>query len=153
MQVKLKTFGAVLILTLIVGIAAGAFAITRGPWAQTPALAQAPPAMLQAPVLPVQMPLSTGTFAKVAEVIKPAVININTVSRGVAGGRTPFEDFFGEALRALRHLRRARRGLPSGRRAGPYAVCRFRLLARCRRENAGATFVTTIRGCSGQARA
>jgi serine protease Do len=97
MQVKLKTFGVVLILTLIVGIAAGAFAITRGPWAQTPALAQAPPAMLQAPVLPVQMPLSTGTFAKVAEVIKPAVININTVSRsGVAGGRTPFEDFFGE---------------------------------------------------------
>jgi serine protease Do len=96
MQVKLKTFGVVLILTLIVGIAAGAFAITRGPWAQTPALAQAPPAMLQAPVLPVQMPLSTGTFAKVAEVIKPAVININTLSRSVAGGRTPFEDFFGE---------------------------------------------------------
>jgi serine protease Do len=47
------------------------------------------------------MPLNTGTFAKVAEVIKPAVININTVTRGGgpgAGpqGRTPFEEFFGE---------------------------------------------------------
>ena len=52
--------------------------------------------MLQAPILPVQMPLTTGTFAKVAEAIKPAVININTVSRGGGGGRTPFEEFFGE---------------------------------------------------------
>jgi serine protease Do len=53
------------------------------------------------PILPVQMPLTTGTFAKVAEAIKPAVININTVTRsagggGAPGGRTPFEEFFGE---------------------------------------------------------
>src|SRR5207237_9163260 len=48
---------------------------------------------------PVQMPLNTGTFAGVAEIIKPAVININTVSKGGplgGGGRTPFEEFFGE---------------------------------------------------------
>ena len=31
-----------------------------------------------------------------AEAIKPAVININTVSQGGGGGRTPFEEFFGE---------------------------------------------------------
>jgi serine protease Do len=98
MQVKLKTFGVALILALIVGIAAGAFATARGPWAQPPALPPTLPSMVQAPILPVQMPLTTGTFAKVAEAIKPAVININTVSRGGAGigGRTPFEEFFGE---------------------------------------------------------
>ena len=51
--------------------------------------------MVQAPILPVQMPLTTGTFAKVAELIKPTVININTISR-TGGGRTPFEEYFGE---------------------------------------------------------
>jgi len=96
MQVKRRTFGGALSLALIVGITVGAFATTRGPWAQAP-LAQLPPPMLQAPIIPVQMPLTTGTFAKVAETIKPAVININTLSRGGAGGgRTPFEEFFGE---------------------------------------------------------
>src|SRR3989442_9831872 len=35
--------------------------------------------------------------AAVAEAIKPAVININTLSRGAGlQGRTPFEEFFGE---------------------------------------------------------
>jgi serine protease Do len=98
MQVTRRTFGVSLILALSVGLAAGAFATTRGPWAQAPPLSQAPLPMLQAPILPVQMPLTTGTFAKVAEAIKPAVININTISRGGAGmgGRTPFEEFFGE---------------------------------------------------------
>src|SRR5919198_3604588 len=46
------------------------------------------------------MPIAgTNTFAKVAGAIKPAVININTVSKGMTGfggGRTPFEEFFGE---------------------------------------------------------
>ena len=95
MRLKGKTFGGALVVALVVGIAVGALAATRGPWRPAPVLAQAPPA-LQAPILPVQMPLTTGTFAKVAEAIKPAVININTVSRGGAGGRTPFEEFFGE---------------------------------------------------------
>jgi serine protease Do len=95
MQLKGKTFGGALVVALVVGIAVGALAATRGPWRPAPLLAQAPPA-LQAPILPVQLPLTTGTFAKVAEAIKPAVININTVSRGAGGGRTPFEEFFGE---------------------------------------------------------
>src|SRR5207245_5347755 len=49
------------------------------------------------PVVPVQMPPQGGTFASVADAIKPAVININTVSRGAGPqGRTPFEEYFGE---------------------------------------------------------
>jgi len=83
MQLKSKTFGGALVVALVVGIAVGALAATRGPWRPAPLLAQAPPALL-APILPVQMPLTTGTFAKVAEAIKPAVVNINTVSRAVA---------------------------------------------------------------------
>ncbi len=96
MLVKGRTFAVGLTLALIGGAAVGALATTRGPGARAP-LAQATPSTLEAPVIPVQMPLTTGTFAKVAEVIKPAVININTVSRGGTGpGRTPFEEFFGE---------------------------------------------------------
>jgi serine protease Do len=68
----------------------GGFAASRSAGQQ-----EAPPAPSQVPVLPVQMPLTTNTFAKVAETIKPAVININTLSRG-GMGRTPFEEFFGE---------------------------------------------------------
>ena len=94
MQIKRRTFSGALILALITGIAVGAFATSRGRLVRAP-IAPLPP-MVQAPIIPVQMPLTTGTFAKVAEVIKPAVININTLSRGGAGGRTPFEEFFGE---------------------------------------------------------
>jgi serine protease Do len=68
----------------------GGFAASRSAGQQV-----APPPSSPVPVLPVQMPLTTNTFAKVAEAIKPAVININTVSRGGLG-RTPFEEFFGE---------------------------------------------------------
>src|SRR2546429_8083584 len=45
------------------------------------------------------MPLNTGSLAGVAEVIKPAVINIHAVAKGgglCSGVRTPFEEFFGE---------------------------------------------------------
>jgi serine protease Do len=95
MQVTSKSFGGALVVAMIVGIAVGAFAAARGPWGQAPMLVQAPASTVQAPILPVQMPLTTGTFAKVAEAIKPAVININTVSRG-GGGRSQIEEFFGE---------------------------------------------------------
>jgi serine protease Do len=96
MQVTGKTFGGALLVALLAGITLGGFATTRGPWRPAPSLAQAPLATLQAPILPVQMPLTTATFARVAEAIKPAVLNINTVSRSGGGGRTPFEEFFGE---------------------------------------------------------
>jgi serine protease Do len=50
---------------------------------------------LQAPVIPAALPVPSGSFAQVAETVAPAVVNINTVSRG-ATGRTPIEEFFGE---------------------------------------------------------
>ncbi|HEU4370514.1 MAG TPA: Do family serine endopeptidase [Methylomirabilota bacterium] len=94
MQVKGRTFGGALVVALILGVLIGGFA-TGGAWGRTPLMAQTAPSTLSAPILPVQMPLTTGTFAKVAEAIKPAVININTLSRG-GGGRSQVEEFFGE---------------------------------------------------------
>ena len=93
MQLKRRTFAVAVAAALVLGAALGAVAARPG--------TTVPPTVatlgtVQAPILPVQMPLPTGTFAKVAEVIKPAVININTVSKGGPLGRTPFEEFFGE---------------------------------------------------------
>jgi len=97
MQLKRRTFLATQLIALVVGILAGAAVTSHSAWGRQPLVAQAP-SLPQAPIIPVQMPLNTGTFAKVAEAIKPAVININTVSKagGGPGGRTPFEEFFGE---------------------------------------------------------
>src|SRR4029077_20793457 len=96
MQLKRRTFLAAQLVALVVGIVAGAAVTSHSAWGRQPLLAQAP-SFPQAPIIPVQMPLATGSFAKVAGVIKPAVININTVSKGGgAGGRTPCEEFFGE---------------------------------------------------------
>jgi len=97
MQLKRRTFLAAQLVALVVGIVAGAAVTSHSAWGRQPVLAQQAPSLPQAPIIPVQMPLTTGSFAKVAEAIKPAVININTVSKGGGpGGRTPFEEFFGE---------------------------------------------------------
>ena len=94
-QLKRRTLFGVLALVLVAGVALGAFTATRAELGRPPLVAQAPVSPL--PILPVQMPPQGGTFASVAESIKPAVININTVSRGAGlQGRTPFEEFFGE---------------------------------------------------------
>jgi serine protease Do len=96
MQLTRKSFVVIVVLVLLLGAGLGALATGR---AAELVRGRAPAVpFVEAPILPVQMPLTTGTFAKVAETIKPAVININTVSRGVGGlpGRTPFEEFFGE---------------------------------------------------------
>jgi serine protease Do len=45
-------------------------------------------------VAPVQMPLGAGTFARLAERIKPAVINVNTERKGPR--RSPLDELFGE---------------------------------------------------------
>ncbi len=94
-QVKARTFVAGLMVALLIGAGLGSYTTSRAELRRAVPLVGTP----EAPILPVQMPLTTGTFAKVAEAIKPAVININTVSRGGGGGpqgRTPFEEFFGE---------------------------------------------------------
>ena len=94
MQVRRRTFVGAVMIALVAGAALGAWTTGRAEPRRAPGLAQAP---IQAPILPVQMPLPSGSFAAVADAIKPAVININTVSRGAgAQGRTPFEEFFGE---------------------------------------------------------
>ena len=95
MQLRRRTLFGALGLALVLGVAVGSYTTGRAELRGAPLFAQSPP--IQAPILPVQMPVATGTFAKVAEAIKPAVININTVSRGTGlQGRTPFEEFFGE---------------------------------------------------------
>src|SRR5574341_985548 len=91
MQVRRRTFVSALALALIAGVVLGAYPKGRA------GLEPAPSPVVQAPILPVQMPLPSGSFAAVAEAIKPAVINITTLSRGGGlQGRTPFEEFFGE---------------------------------------------------------
>src|SRR6267142_3423668 len=94
-QLKQRTFLGALAIALAVGVALGAFSASRADLRRPPLVAQAPVSPI--PVLPVQMPPQGGTFASIADAIKPAVININTVSR-TAGpqGRTPFEEYFGE---------------------------------------------------------
>jgi serine protease Do len=93
MHVTVRTFGGALVAALVAGMVLGGV-VAGGTGARAP-LAQTAASTLQAPILPVQMPLTTGTFSKVADAIKPAVININTVSRGGAG-RSQIEEFFGE---------------------------------------------------------
>src|SRR5512138_28610 len=96
MRLKRRNFFGALVLALAVGVALGAFSATRAELRRPRQTSQAPVSPI--PVLPVQMPPQGGTFASIADTIKPAVININTVSRAGGGpqGRTPFEEFFGE---------------------------------------------------------
>ena len=67
-------------------------------------------------VVPVQMRLDSGTFAKLADAVKPAVINVNTERRGA--GRSSLEEFYGEEFykRFFGDVpeRMPRRGLGSG---------------------------------------
>ncbi len=91
-QVRGRTFVVGLAVAFVIGSGLGLFTGGRPEWGRP---SQAAP-LVEAPILPVQLPLNTGTFAKVAEVVKPAVLNINTVSRGGLAGRTPFEEYFGE---------------------------------------------------------
>jgi serine protease Do len=94
-QLKRRNFFGALVIALVAGAALGAFSASRAELRRPPLVAQAPVSPI--PVLPVQMPPQGGTFASVADAIKPAVININTVSKGPGlQGRTPFEEFFGE---------------------------------------------------------
>ena len=94
-QLKRRNFFGALVIALVAGVALGAFSASRAELRRPPLVEQAPVSPI--PVLPVQMPPQGGTFASVADAIKPAVININTVSKGPGlQGRTPFEEFFGE---------------------------------------------------------
>jgi len=93
-QLERRTFVVALVVAVVAGGALGAFTATRAELRRSPAVAQTPVAPL--PIVPVQMPPQGGTFAAIADAIKPAVININTFARGGLQGRTPFEEFWGE---------------------------------------------------------
>ena len=95
MQLKRRNFFGALVLAVVAGVALGAFSASRAELRRASQLAQAPVSPI--PVLPVQMPPQGGSFAAIADAIKPAVININTFSRGTGPqGRNPLEEFFGE---------------------------------------------------------
>ena len=95
MQLRRRTFFAAVVIALALGAALGVYSGTRAELRRPLLEAQAP--VTPIPVLPVQMPPQGGTFAAIADAIKPAVINI-TVSRsaGALQGRTPFEEYFGD---------------------------------------------------------
>jgi serine protease Do len=96
MQLKRRTFIGLLVAAIAVGTALGGFATSR---AQIERAVPPPAGVPEVPIIPVQMPLTTGTFATVAEAIKPAVLNITVsanITRRSLGRRTPLEEFFGE---------------------------------------------------------
>jgi serine protease Do len=82
---KIRRSLAMLSIGLVLGLGGGVLGTS---------LADSQAAAPTSAVVPVQMPLSTATFAKLAEKIKPAVINVNTERKGA--GRTPVDEFFGE---------------------------------------------------------
>src|SRR5215510_830996 len=92
-QVKATTFIAGLLVAALIGAGLGVVTTSRAAQdGMRPVVSQ-----VEAPILLTQAP-QAGSFAKVAELVKPAVLNINTLSKGGGGpqGRTPFEEFFGE---------------------------------------------------------
>jgi serine protease Do len=91
-SVKHSTLAVMLVVAVALGIGLGSWGAGAGDAVK---VAQSPPAGIQAPIVPAALPIPSGSFAQVAESVGPAVININTVTRG-AIGRTPIEEYFGE---------------------------------------------------------
>ena len=91
-SVKRSTVAFMVLIALVVGAGIGAWG------AGTVDLARpaqpAPAAPVQGRVVPAALPVASGSFSQVAEAVAPAVVNINTVTRGA--GRTPIEEFFGD---------------------------------------------------------
>ena len=82
MHLRRGTLVVLIALSLALGWALGTFTTGRAETDRPGLLVQVSP--VQAPILPVQMPLGqSGTFAKVAETIRPAVINITTLAREI----------------------------------------------------------------------
>jgi serine protease Do len=97
--VKRGTLVVMLVMATALGVGLGSWgasAVDLGK-AAAPAPRQQVPmqAAVQAPVVPAALPVASGSFAQVAEAVRPSVVNINTVMRS-GGGRTPVEEFFGD---------------------------------------------------------
>jgi serine protease Do len=91
-SVKRSTVAFMILIAVVVGAGLGAWGAGAVDLAQpgrpTPSLS------VQGPVVPAALPVASGSFSQVAEAVAPAVVNINTVTRGA--GRTPIEEFFGD---------------------------------------------------------
>src|SRR3989475_7947746 len=92
MQLRHRTLLVMLVLAVVAGVALGTFAAGSADGM----VRRVGGRRVDGPSVPGHMQLTTGSFPKVADLVKPAVININTVSKGGPPGRTPFEEFFGE---------------------------------------------------------
>src|SRR6266511_1284354 len=105
--VKRGTLAVMLVIAAALGVGLGSWGasavdLVKPPAAPPPPQTTAAPVQttplqpgVQAPVVPAALPVASGSFAKVAEAVGPAVVNINTFARG-GGGRTPIEEFFGD---------------------------------------------------------
>jgi serine protease Do len=82
---------ALLVVVLAIGLALG---LTGGLIASGDAQMKATPTPAVTPP-PAGAAAATGSFAKLAEAVKPAVINVSTQTK-TSGGRTPLEEFYGE---------------------------------------------------------
>ncbi len=96
--VKRGTLVVMLVIATALGVGLGSWGASAVDLAK-PATPGTPPrtALVQGgvPVVPATLPVPSGSFANIAEMVSPAVVNINTVTRGM-GGRTPIEEFFGD---------------------------------------------------------
>ncbi len=93
-SLRRRTLLAVLAAALVLGAGLGALVVSAVERGQPRTIAQ-----LDAPLVPTSVPVVSNTFRQVAAAVRPAVININTVSvvrSPLAGPGSPLEEFFGE---------------------------------------------------------
>ncbi len=91
--VKRSTIVFTVLFALVVGAGLGTWGAGAVDLAK-PSRAQLPSG-IQGRIIPAALPVPSGSFSQVAESVAPAVVNINTLTRG-AVGRTPVEEFFGD---------------------------------------------------------
>ncbi len=89
-SLKRSTLVFLLLMTMVVGAGLGTWGAGAVDLATPPLPARGG---VRAPIVPAALPVPSGSFSQVAELVAPAVVNINTVTRG-AVGRTPIEEFF-----------------------------------------------------------
>ena len=96
-SIRRRTVLVLVLLAAALG-AAGGWAVSQAQSEKSPAAAA--PVFIGsegARVVPAALPLgASGSFAPVVEAVGPAVVNINTFTRG--GARTPVEEFFGDEI-------------------------------------------------------
>src|SRR5256712_9278588 len=97
--VRRGTLVVMLVIAAALGVGLGSWGASAVDLARPPAHEATPARDTQppvtGPVVPAALPVPSGSFSRIAEAVSPAVVNINTVTRGTTG-RTPIEEFFGD---------------------------------------------------------